>query len=148
MWPYYVCVSSEGSGETIWIYRLQGSHRLENYLNLEGTHVRSSVKWSLFPRPWPELSYMALLCVCEQRRLRWDCECTSSRVHTGLKSTWKSCTRLEKSLKFSVGIKTVDRDLNQDKTVVPLFGAANAAPNKGTTILYEFSCTNLSIIPV
>ena len=27
-------------------------------------------------------------------------------------------------------------DLNQFKIVVPLFGAANAAPNKGTTILY------------
>ena len=31
---------------------------------------------------------------------------------------------------------TVDRDLNPYKIVVPLFGAANAAPNKGTTILY------------
>ena len=46
-----------------------------------------------------------------------------------------------------MGINTVDRDLNQYKIVVnqyknqykivvPLFGAANAAPNKGTTILY------------
>ena len=31
---------------------------------------------------------------------------------------------------------TVFGDLNQYKTVVPLFGAAYAAPNKGTTILY------------
>ena len=31
---------------------------------------------------------------------------------------------------------TVDRDLNQYKIVVPLFGAAYAAPYKGTTILY------------
>ena len=38
-------------------------------------------------------------------------------------------------LLFSVGINTIDRDLNQNKIVVPLFGAANAAPNKGTTIL-------------
>ena len=30
----------------------------------------------------------------------------------------------------------VDRDLYQYKFVVPLFGAAYAAPNKGTTILY------------
>ena len=37
---------------------------------------------------------------------------------------------------FFLGINTVYRDLNQNKTVVPLFGAANAAPNKGTTILY------------
>ena len=55
---------------------------------------------------------------------------------------------LEKSLKikyalksprfllFYVGINTVDRDLNQNKAVVPLFGAANAAPNKSLTILY------------
>ena len=49
---------------------------------------------------------------------------------------------------FSVGINTVDRDLNQNKTVVPLFGAANAAPNKGTTILYYFSSTHFSIISV
>ena len=27
-------------------------------------------------------------------------------------------------------------DINQYKIVVPLFGAAYAAPNKGTTILY------------
>ena len=37
---------------------------------------------------------------------------------------------------FFVGINTVYRVLNQNKIVVPLFGAANAAPNKGTTILY------------
>ena len=36
----------------------------------------------------------------------------------------------------------VDRDLNQYKMVVPLFGAANAAPNKGTTFLCLFSSTN------
>ena len=35
---------------------------------------------------------------------------------------------------FSIRLNTVDRDLNQYKIVVPLFGAANAAPNKGTTI--------------
>ena len=41
----------------------------------------------------------------------------------------------EKSLISSIFCRnTVDRDLNQNKTVVPLFGAANAAPNKGTTI--------------
>ena len=39
-----------------------------------------------------------------------------------------------------VGPSTVDRDLNQYKIVVPLFGAAYAAPNKGTTILY-ICCT-------
>ena len=55
-----------------------------------------------------------------------------------LTSTW--------ILLFSVGINTVDRDLNQYKIVVPLFGAANAAPNKGTAILYQFSSTYFSII--
>ena len=34
------------------------------------------------------------------------------------------------------GLSTVDRDLNQYKIDVPIFGAAYAAPNKGTTILY------------
>ena len=57
-----------------------------------------------------------------------------------LKSPW--------ILLFSVGLSTVDRDLNQYKIVVPLFGAANAAPNKGTTILYQFSSTNVSILSV
>ena len=45
-----------------------------------------------------------------------------------LKSPW--------ILLFSVEHYTVDRDLNQYKIVVPLFGAAFAAPTKGTTILY------------
>ena len=39
-------------------------------------------------------------------------------------------------LLFSVGLSTVDRDLNQYIIVVPLFGAAYAAPNIGTAILY------------
>ena len=36
---------------------------------------------------------------------------------------------------FTVGLNTVDMDLNQYKIVVPLFGTAYAAPNKITTIL-------------
>ena len=54
------------------------------------------------------------------------------------KSTGKAQKNLEKSLNslFSEGINTVDRDLNKNKNVLPLFGAANAAPNKGTTILH------------
>ena len=39
-------------------------------------------------------------------------------------------------LLFSVGLSTVDRDRNKYKIVVPVFGAAYAAPNIGTTILY------------
>ena len=62
----------------------------------------------------------------------------SLKINHALKSTGKSGKDLEKSLNSSifVGINTVDRDLNQNKTVVPLFGAANAAPNKGTIVLY------------
>ena len=45
---------------------------------------------------------------------------------------------LEKSLNFTStdGLNTIFGDLNQYKIVVPLFGAAYAAPNKGTRILY------------
>ena len=62
----------------------------------------------------------------------------SLKIKYALKSTGKLLKGLEKSLifLFSVELHTVDRDLNQYKIVVPLFGAANAAPNKGTTILY------------
>ena len=55
---------------------------------------------------------------------------------------WKVLENHPKTLKspwtvlYSVGFNTVDNDLNQYKIVVPLFGAAYAAPNKGTTILY------------
>ena len=81
-----------------------------------------------------------------------------NRVCTGLKSTWINRTVLKspwklnlpwkvlekhsKALKspwillFTGGFNTVFGDLNHYKIVVPLFGAAYAAPNKGTTILY------------
>ena len=73
----------------------------------------------------------------------------SSKMKSALKSTGKSLKSLEKSLNytFSVGLSR-DIDLNHYKIVVPLFGAAFAAPNKGTTILYKFSNTNFSIISV
>ena len=60
----------------------------------------------------------------------------SLKINYALKITGKSDKDLEKSLNsiFFVGINTVDRDLNQNKTVLPLFGAANAAPNECTTI--------------
>ena len=74
----------------------------------------------------------------------------SLKIKSALKSTGKSLKSLEKYLNstISVGLSIVDRDLNQYKIVVPLFGAANAAPNKGTTISYSFSSTNFSIISV
>ena len=36
---------------------------------------------------------------------------------------------------------------NKYKIAVPLFGAANAAPNKGTTILYCFKCPSTVLNP-
>ena len=68
---------------------LQGSHRLEKYLNLE-SFLEKSLK-----------------------------------IKSALKSTGKSLKSPEKSLNstFFVGLSIVDRDLNQYKIVVPLFGA-------------------------
>ena len=55
----------------------------------------------------------------------------SLKIKSALKSTGKSLKSLEKSLNptISVGLSTVDRELNQHKIVVPLFDAAYAAPN-------------------
>ena len=60
----------------------------------------------------------------------------SLKIKFALKSTGKSLRCLEKSLNSTVGLSTVDRELNQYEIVVPLFGAAYAASNIGTTILY------------
>ena len=69
----------------------------------------------------------------------------SLKIKSALKRTGKSLKRLEKSL---VGLSTVNRNLNQYKIVVPLFGPAYAAPNKDTTISNYLSSTNFSIISV
>ena len=55
----------------------------------------------------------------------------SLKIKSDMKSTGKSLKGLEKSLilLFPVGLSTVDGVLNQYKIVVPLFGAAYAAPN-------------------
>ena len=60
------------------------------------------------------------------------------KIKSALKSTEKSLKSLEKSLNSTIFCRTKhsDIDLNHYKIVVPLFGAAYAAPNKGTTILY------------
>ena len=58
----------------------------------------------------------------------------SLKIKSALKSTGKSLKGLD--LLFSVGLRTVDRDQNQYKIVVPLFGEAYAALNIGTTVLY------------
>ena len=62
----------------------------------------------------------------------------SLKINSALKSTGKSLKALKSpwSLPFSVELSTVDRYQNQYKIVVPLFGAAYAAPNIGTAILY------------
>ena len=63
----------------------------------------------------------------------------SLKIKSALKSTGKSLKSLEKSLNSTIFCRTkhcVDRDPDQYKIVLPLFGAANSAPNKGTTILY------------
>ena len=56
--------------------------------------------------------------------------------YTGL--SWKTLKGIEKLLNFTIyrRIQQCFWDLNQYKIVVPFFGAAYAAPNKGTTILY------------
>ena len=54
------------------------------------------------------------------------------KIEFTLKSPW--------NLPFIGGFNSVFGDVNQYKIVVPLFGAA---PNKGTTILYLFSRTNI-----
>ena len=90
---------------------LQGLHRLEKYLNLDGLLEKSL------------------------------------KIKYALKNSGKSHKGIEKSLifLFSVVINTVDRDLNQNKTVVPLFGAANAAPNKGTAFAKLIYSTNFPL---
>ena len=62
----------------------------------------------------------------------------SMKIKFALKSTGKSIKGLESPwiILLSVGLNTVDSNLNQYKIVVPLFGAAYAAPNIGTTILF------------
>ena len=62
----------------------------------------------------------------------------SLKIKSALKSTGKSLKSLEKSLNSTIfcRLSTVDRDQNRYKIVVPLFGAAYAAPNIGTRVLY------------
>ena len=59
----------------------------------------------------------------------------SLKIKSALKSTGKSLKNLEKYLNSTI-FCTVDRDQNEYKVVVPLFGAAYAAPNTGTSNLY------------
>ena len=74
----------------------------------------------------------------------------SLKIKSAVKSTGKSLKSLVKSMNstISVGPSAVDKELNSYKIAVLLFGAAYAAPNIGTTILYYLSSTNVSIISV
>ena len=66
-----------------------------------------------------------------------DCLEKSLKMKFALKSTWKTLKGLAKSnLPFTGGFISVFGALNQYKIVAPLFAAAYASPNKGTTILY------------
>ena len=60
-----------------------------------------------------------------------DCLEKSLKIKFALKSTWKTLKGFEKSLNFTINrrIQQCFGDLNQYKIVVPLFGAAYAAPN-------------------
>ena len=62
-----------------------------------------------------------------------------------MKSTWKTLKGHEESLNFTIckRIQHFFGGLNQYKIMVPLFGVAYAAPNKGTIILHLFSKTNI-----
>ena len=59
------------------------------------------------------------------------------KIKSALKSTGKSLKSLEKSLNTTIfrGLSTVDRDLNQYKMVVPLFGAACTKYRRNNFIL-------------
>ena len=63
-----------------------------------------------------------------------DCLENSLKIKFALKSTWKNTQRPWKVFEFYHF--SVFGDLDQYQIVVPLFVAAYAAPNKGTTILY------------
>ena len=103
-------------------------------------HVQT-VLWSKFEIFWIPGSN-AVVCILRVNEQGWhrlekylniqDCLEKSLKIQFAMKSTGKT-------LKFTVGINTVFGHLNQYKFVVSLFGAAYAAPNKGTTILYLFS---------
>ena len=69
-----------------------------------------------------------------------DCLEKSLKIKFALKSTGKILNSFEKSLNFTIykRFNTVFGDLNQYKIVLLLFGAAYAAPNKGTTIYTNF----------
>ena len=82
-----------------------------------------------FAQAWKELEYTGVSWkVLENKNLPWK---VLEKHSKALKSPWV--------LPFTGGFNSVSGDLNQYKIVVPLFGAAYAAPNKGISILYYSS---------
>ena len=75
-----------------------------------------------FAQAWKVLEYIGLSWKVLENKICLE------KHSKALKSPW--------ILQFTGGFNSVFGDLNQYKIVVPLFGAAYAAPNKGTTILY------------
>ena len=65
----------------------------------------------------------------------WLCTHAKYYVKSGLTNVLKNANKTKNMHLFSIRIANYG-DLNQYKIVVPLFGAAYAAPNIGTTILY------------
>ena len=68
-----------------------------------------------------------------------DCLEKSLKIKGALKNIWKTLKGLEKSLNFTSYRRIQHcfwRPKSGQKIVVLLFGAAYAAPNNGTTILY------------
>ena len=84
--------------------------------------------------------YMCFVVTCWERAdlLALVC-CVYCEFVTFPLVSWVRCgTLLYRFLIFAplLTFSTVDRDRNKYKIVVPVFGAANAAPNIGTTILF------------
>ena len=117
-----------------------------------------SVFWSEFCRPLAaldrcKLNKGAFTFKIIRGALKWPLKGGSRLIEVaataGLTVHWKVLEKHSKALKspwilpFTGGFNTDFWDLNQYKIVVPLFGAAYAAPKKGTTILYSFSKTNI-----
>ena len=85
----------------------------------------------------------------KNRNIKYKIKRSKVTDYAALNLPWKVLEKHSKALKspwilpFTGGLDTVFWDLNHNKIMVPLFGAAYAAPNKGTTILYLFSKTNI-----
>ena len=91
-----------------------------------------SIRLTGFAQAWKVLEY---------KRLSWKV----LKIKYALKSSRKTL-KVQKSpwiLPFTGGFNTVFGDLKQYKILVPLFGAAYSAPNKGTTI-FQVMFRNIS----